>query len=358
MLPVKANSGAGGLAMLWRNLMLCIAALVVTGCASTFAPTPPSVPSPTDVQARALELKKVANGDDGDNTVDPATYERVGLSLTDESCELYFDSLTRTSNDTEFNKAEASQAGAAAAAIMTLTKVTQKAIGITALGFGLVNQTFQNYEQYELFQAYPDDVHSLVRKAMADYRSAASKSPADIYAADGIVSAYAMLCTRTGINHLAHLAISTATTGAGPPASNVVFSADDQTVLTLVNSDLGVSSLSNDQYAMLEILADGGAQNDLLLNGILLQFTADFRSKIYDSVNKKLTGAMVTAGARLISLAKTNASFAARIKAIRDKNTPSSTPVGRTVPAFQQGTFALPPAEAAPPSVTVNGVVS
>jgi hypothetical protein len=184
--------------------------LAIAGCQNL---TPLTSPTPTDIAQEASTLSQAALANQ------PVTYMKVGYGLVERECGIFFDSLDKAQDQSNFIRQELTLGAAAAAGILAAVSAGIVPITITGIAVPLAANTVGNYQNLILITPYPDATGVLVRSALKTYRENAS-SPTDIYDAVALVQGYAAICTYSGIHQLARQAISIAqTTDQSKPAA-------------------------------------------------------------------------------------------------------------------------------------------
>lgn len=342
---------------------LVMLVLSVAGCQTV---KPPTIPAGDEVKKKIDHLYTLSHTPIGDkpneanDLMKPADYARAGYTVVNESCNSFFDGLTRASNGVQMTKADWTAVGAAAATILALTHTNSaKPVGIAAAAFALGGLVFDNYQKYALLTPYPEQTQKLVFAALKVYATnSPAESAVDMIDADARISGYSRLCTYSGIATLAQDAISTATpstTGGG--TTSVFTSAGDQTKVGDIQKLLQLKQPPADKdLAVLAVMVD--PQEVQLQSKAAESLSADVAKIVWDSANGKPLPALDSIKQDLADLLSSNAAFKAMVdKSKSDSEAASKPPKGGPTKSPGEPVF-VPPVPPlgpwTPPVITVN----
>jgi len=273
-------------------------------------------------------------------------YAEVGYILTEEACSDFFDALVASSNNIQMTKADALAASTAAATILALSKKTTRTIGNTAALFGLSTALLDNWQKYYLMTPYPVQTRNLVLGALTTYRQAYPPQDAvDILDADERVSAYARLCSYSGIANLAEQALAKSVTiPADAPAETIFSDADRSGVLSTIQMTLKLpsSAFKDEDYVILEVASEETVPSQKYIDAL----SPDVKAKLpYTTATEKqkTTAAIKQIGGVLHPLLLSNTKFKSAVDAFKQQNPNPKDPV--VVPKTTRR---------APPTILVN----
>lgn len=342
---------------------LVMLTITLVGCQAI---KPPAIPAGDNIKAKIDHLYTLSHTPIGDkpNTsndlMKPSDYARAGYTVVNESCNTFFDELTRASNGVQMSKADWTALGAAAATILALTHTNSaKPVGIAAAAFALGGLVLDNYQKYALLTPYPEQTQKLVFAALKVYATnSPAESAGDMIDADARISSYARLCTYSGIATLAQDAISTATPStSGGGTASVFTTAGDQAKVADIKKLLGLKQTPSDKdLAILAVMVD--PQEAQLQSKAAESLSADVAKAVWDSTSGKPLPQLDAIKQDLADLLSSNAAFKAMVdKSKADSQAASKPTAGGSTKSPGQPVFVppLPPLGPwTPPVIEVN----
>lgn len=240
-----------------------------------------------DQTAVFAQLKLLAGLQEVADPLDPQQLQQVvtaGMYYTDSVCEQYLSSLWRADRVVGAATSEINLLGTATAGILGITSASAPAIAITAVAFGLTQDTVRNLGNTWLYSLEPSAVRTLVKNLQARYQQELSAQPAaysDRAGAFRVLQGYLSLCLPAVIEAEVNNAASTATIEGSrgdmkngiPPAVGIMVSSrfvdtsQDQVATalrTFLNADPGNLAIVREKT---KETSAGDISPALLLNG-------------------------------------------------------------------------------------------
>jgi hypothetical protein len=123
----------------------------------------------------------------------------AGFAYIDMRCSKYMGALVDFNRLKEGSSRQIQYMGAASSAALALTKASTELVGLTPLGFALVDQTINNIGKGILFELPPSTVQAIVRSKFKAYRAAMSPSYTSRAIALQVIQDYAAICLAPSI---------------------------------------------------------------------------------------------------------------------------------------------------------------
>lgn len=118
----------------------------------------------------------------------------AGITYVDQQCDQFMDSLFWLNRARETASRQVQYTGAALGAALAAVEASKNAIGLTPLGFSLVDQTINNLGAGLLFNLNPSTVRTLVEKRQVAYLQSLSPSYTSKALALRMIQGYAAIC--------------------------------------------------------------------------------------------------------------------------------------------------------------------
>lgn len=132
----------------------------------------------------------------------------AGIHYTDVRCDKFMDALFWFNRAREGLSRQVQYTGAGVSAALAAVEASKKAIGLTPLGFSLVDQTINNLGAGLLFNLNPSTVRVLVERQQTAYIASLSPSYTSRVVALQVIQNYAAICLPPSIETEVERAIS------------------------------------------------------------------------------------------------------------------------------------------------------
>lgn len=172
----------------------------------------------------ALTTLAVGNGgtlpDMTSGQADWSPLVHAGLLYVEARCERYLDALFWVNRLREGTSRQIGYTGAAATAALALVEASKELIGLTPLGFTLLDQTVNNLGKGLLYDLHPTVVKQIVYKQQTEYKKLVARTRyTNRVAALEAVYGYVSICLPTSIETQVNEAIGRAEFKPAPAAA-------------------------------------------------------------------------------------------------------------------------------------------
>ncbi len=170
----------------------------------------------------------------------------AGIHYTDVRCDKFMDALFWFNRVREGASRQIQYTGAAAGAALAALEASKTAIGLTPLGFSLLDQTVNNLGAGLLFNLNPSTVRVLVERKQAAYIAALSPSYTSRVVALQVIQNYAAICLPPSIETEVERAIASQEYKPAQVHSPLPNSAEDATPDPFHFDDIIDAALASD----------------------------------------------------------------------------------------------------------------